>query len=211
MNNSSLSLIVFIFALLLVVIAVSVSFIAWRQQRPDMKMLNEAMEEMRKIHKDYGALRDVNDTLRKDIQDLRAENQGLRLRNRELMEVNKFLVSYVVEQAHVDLATFPLYIVNIIKDYQEAKAHPDIVRGEEVDKVSLKRLMVQHFSLDDLKDIVYDLQFQDDKSFSENKAVWCGELIEYCEQEDRLADLIRIIQDKRPRTNWLPIVGQRRS
>jgi len=209
MNNSSLSVAVFIFALLLVVIAVSVSFIAWRQQRPDMKMLNEAMEEMRRVHKDYGALRDVNDTLRKDIQDLRSENQSLRMRNRELMNVNEFLVTYVVEHANVDISSFPLYIVEIIKKHQEGRAKIDVVRGDEVDKVQLKRLMIQHFSLNDLRDIVYDLQFQDDKSFSENKPVWCGELIEYCEQEDRLADLIGLIQEKRPRINWLPIVAPR--
>lgn len=72
------------------------------------------------------------------------------------------------------------------------------------DLVTIKKMMEDLFDIHDLEDICYDLLVDYDRVVSPNskkpKAV--REIIQYCRQNQRIEEMIEVLEEKRPGVDW---------
>ncbi|HRX01089.1 MAG TPA: hypothetical protein P5280_16455, partial [Cyclobacteriaceae bacterium] len=73
-----------------------------------------------------------------------------------------------------------------------------------MDVAELRRLITEHFSIEELRTLCLDLGIDDESVFADgkNKETWVRELIKRIKREKRLDELISHLQNRRPNVIW---------
>jgi formylglycine-generating enzyme required for sulfatase activity len=71
-----------------------------------------------------------------------------------------------------------------------------------IDRTHLRKLLTQHFSLDELKLLCTDLDIEYENLAGEGKEAKARDLVAYCDRHVRLVDLVQYIKAERPYIKW---------
>ncbi len=98
----------------------------------------------------------------------------------------------------------PLF-ANWIQDYVDdseiirlASIVPGQMANSELDRIKLREILIQYFSLGELQTLYFDLGIDYEALVGNTKAEKARELIEYLERRDRLSELLKLIHQERP-------------
>lgn len=78
---------------------------------------------------------------------------------------------------------------------------PPAPTEKSMSKSRLRQLLAKHFSLSELKNIIYDLELNED-NFTNKIDDMARELIDSCERRGLYTDLMTLVKKERPTLNW---------
>jgi len=86
--------------------------------------------------------------------------------------------------------------------YKEEEHGDQKEKGEQgISLVKMKKLMVEHFSPDDMKSIAFDLRI-DSSGFNSKRESFAQDLLESADNRGLLAQLLNALQEDRPKVIW---------
>jgi len=86
---------------------------------------------------------------------------------------------------------------SVARASKEAAARP---RASPV--VTLRQILVERFSLEELRDLCMDLQIDHESLPHNTKTALVRELVTYCQRRERVTELSAMVQRLRPDISW---------
>ncbi len=80
-------------------------------------------------------------------------------------------------------------------------------QGSMAGAVSLRSMMERYFDKDDVEGLAFDLQIDFENLRGETKSGKIRALIQECEQQSRLAQLVTLCAQQRPSVDWSPVLS----
>lgn len=133
--------------------------------------------------------RDLDRVVRQVSEDVEANKTQIQSLNGKVMENEVLLAQLVAWQKGHDSFMCPFVSVD--------NAHAI--------KLAIERLMVQHFTKNDLLSITYELGLDADELNTDTKSLFSQAIIEEMDNTDRLKDLVSFLQKLRSKVQW-PII-----
>jgi len=175
--------IVLVVVALLVVIARSVIYIALAQYKPDTQLMEKLLgEASKKIDENEMLWRRVN----------RLEHMVL-----ELESINRWLLDKIIELKQIETIDFPPHVTRWIEQQKKIEK----IETSKINTVLLKSMMTDLFSDDDLESISYDVRIET-SGFPTDRRLKSAKIIEAANSGGKLNELVSLLIEMRPKTNW---------